>query len=41
MEIEIELALLLLVVLSLLSTVDIAFAQLSDVGLRRLIVENG
>jgi putative hemolysin len=41
MEIEIGLALLLLIVLSLLATVDMAFAQLSDVGLRRLIGENG
>jgi putative hemolysin len=41
MELEIALALLLLVVLSLLATVDMAFAQLSDVGLRRLIGENG
>ena len=41
MEVEIGLALLLLIVLSLLATVDMAFAQLSDVGLRRLIGENG
>ena len=41
MELEIGLALLLLIVLSLLATVDMAFAQLSDVGLRRLIGENG
>ena len=41
MELEIGLALLLLMVLSLLATVDMAFAQLSDVGLRRLIGENG
>jgi putative hemolysin len=41
MEPEIGLALLLLIVLSLLATVDMAFAQLSDVGLRRLIGENG
>jgi magnesium and cobalt exporter, CNNM family len=41
MEIEIGLTLLLLVVLSLLATVDMAFGQLSDVGLRRLIGENG
>lgn len=40
MEVEIGLALLLLIVLSLLATVDMAFAQLSDVGLRRLIGEN-
>jgi len=41
MEVEIGLALLLLIVLSLLATVDMAFDQLSDVGLRRLIGENG
>lgn len=41
MELEIGIALLLLIVLSLLATVDMAFAQLSDVGLRRLIGENG
>ena len=41
MELEIALALVLLIVLSLLATVDMAFAQLSDVGLRRLIGENG
>src|ERR671915_490444 len=41
MELEIGLALLLLIVLSLLATVDMAFNQLSDVGLRRLIGENG
>jgi CBS domain containing-hemolysin-like protein len=41
MELEIGLALLLLIVLSLLATVDMAFAQLSDVGLRRLIGDNG
>src|ERR1700750_712920 len=41
MEIEIGLTLLLLVLLSLLATVDMAFGQLSDVGLRRLIGENG
>jgi putative hemolysin len=41
MEIEIGLTLLLLIVLSLLATVDMAFGQLSDVGLRRLIGENG
>jgi putative hemolysin len=40
MELEIGLALLLLIVLSLLATVDMAFAQLSDVRLRRLIGEN-
>lgn len=37
MQIEIILTLLLLVGLSLLATVDMAFGQLSDVGLRRLI----
>ena len=41
MELEIALTLLLLLVLSLLATVDMAFGQLSDVGLRRLIGENG
>ncbi len=41
MEVEIGLPLLLLVVLSLLATVYMAFGQLSDVGLRRLIGENG
>src|ERR671923_1325338 len=41
MEVEIGLTLLLLLVLSLLATVDMAFGQLSDVGLRRLIGENG
>jgi len=41
MELEIGLALLLLIVLSLLATVDMSFAQLSDVRLRRLIGENG
>jgi len=41
MEIEIGLTLLLLVVLSWLATIDMAFGQLSDVGLRRLIGENG
>ena len=41
MQLEIGLALLLLIVLSLLATVDMAFAQLSDVRLRRLIGENG
>jgi len=39
MNIEIILAFLLLVGLSLLATVDMAFGQLSDVGLRRLITE--
>jgi putative hemolysin len=39
MQIEIGLSFLLLVVLSLLATVDMAFGQLSDVGLRRLITE--
>jgi magnesium and cobalt transporter len=41
MELEIGLTLLLLIVLSLLATVAMAFDQLSDVGLRRLIGENG
>ena len=39
MPIEIVLTILLLVGLSLLATVDMAFGQLSDVGLRRLIAE--
>ena len=39
MQIEIILTFLLLVGLSLLATVDMAFGQLSDVGLRRLISE--
>jgi len=41
MELEIGLAVVLLIVLSVLATVDMAFGQLSDVGLRRLIGENG
>src|SRR5687768_2295974 len=41
MQLEIALTLLLLLVLSLLATVDMAFGHLSDVGLRRLIGENG
>src|ERR671918_26714 len=41
MELEIGLAVVLLIVLSLLATVDMAFSQLSDVGLRRLSGENG
>src|SRR5687767_11553546 len=41
MEIQIGLTILLLLVLSVLATVDMAFGQLSDVGLRRLIGENG
>jgi CBS domain containing-hemolysin-like protein len=40
MGLEIGLTLLLLIVLSVLATVDMAFGQLSDVGLRRLIGEN-
>ena len=39
MQIEFGLTLLLLAGLSLLATVDMAFGQLSDVGLRRLITE--
>lgn len=39
MQIEIILTFVLLVGLSLLATVDMAFGQLSDVGLRRLITE--
>lgn len=38
-QIELTLTLVLLVGLSLLATVDMAFGQLSDVGLRRLITE--
>jgi len=41
MEVEIGLTFLLLIVLSLLATADMAFGQLSDVGLRRLLGENG
>ena len=41
MQLEIGLTLLLLIVLSVLATVAMAFDQLSDVGLRRLIGENG
>src|SRR6476620_10142715 len=37
MQLEFALTTLLLVTLSLLATVDMAFGQLSDVGLRRLI----
>jgi len=39
MQVESGLTLLLLLGLSLLATVDMAFGQLSDVGLRRLITE--
>jgi putative hemolysin len=39
MEIEIAITCLLLVALTFLATVDMAFGQLSDVGLRRLIAE--
>lgn len=39
MQVEILLSFLLLIVLSVLATVDMAFGQLSDVGLRRLITE--
>lgn len=39
MQLELVLTFLLLLVLSLLATVDMAFGQLSDVGLRRLISE--
>src|SRR6195256_1517457 len=39
MNIEIVLTLILLVALSVLATIDMAFGQLSDVGLRRLITE--
>lgn len=40
MTLELGLTLLLLVLLALLATVDMAFGQLSDVGLRRLITES-
>jgi putative hemolysin len=39
MQLELILTFLLVVVLSLFATVDMAFGQLSDVGLRRLITE--
>jgi len=39
MQIEFVLTIILLVVLSLIAIVDMAFGQLSDVGLRRLITE--
>lgn len=39
MNLEIVLALLLLIGLSVIATIDMAFGQLSDVGLRRLITE--
>ncbi len=39
MEIEIGITLLLLIALAFLATVDMAFGQLSDVGLRRLIAD--
>ncbi|HYE66454.1 MAG TPA: hemolysin family protein [Pyrinomonadaceae bacterium] len=39
MEIEIAITCLLLVAMTFLATVDMAFGQLSDVGLRRLITE--
>src|SRR3989440_3306280 len=39
MNVEVILAFLLLIGLSLLATVDMAFGQLSEVGLRRLITE--
>ncbi len=38
-ELEIGITFLLLIVLTFLATVDMAFGQLSDVGLRRLITE--
>jgi putative hemolysin len=41
MELQVGLTLLLLLLLSVLATVDMAFGQLSDVGLRRMIGENG
>src|SRR6185295_20112301 len=39
MQIELILTILLLLLMSLLATVDMAFGQLSDVGLRRLITD--
>jgi len=39
MEIQLGLLFLLLLVLMLLATIDLALGQLSDVGLRRLISE--
>jgi hypothetical protein len=39
MQLELILTFVLLIGLSLLATVDMAFGQLSDVGLRRLITE--
>ena len=39
MEIELAVSFLLLVALTFLATVDMAFGQLSDVGLRRLAAE--
>jgi putative hemolysin len=40
MELEIGFTLLLLIVLAVLATIDMAFGQLSDVGLHRLIAES-
>ena len=39
MEIEIAISLILLLVLTFLASVDMAFGQLSDIGLRRLVAE--
>ncbi len=39
MEIEIGISLILLLVLTLLASVDMAFGQVSDIGLRRLVTE--
>ena len=39
MEIQIAISILLLLALTFLATVDMAFGQLSDVGLRRLAAE--
>src|SRR6185503_18248343 len=39
MEVELALSFLLLLALTFLATVDMAFGQLSDVGLRRLVGE--
>ncbi len=41
MEIEIGITCLLLLLLAFLATVDVAFGQLSDVGLRRLGADSG
>lgn len=40
MEIEIAISLILLLVITFLASVDMAFGQLSDIGLRRLVAES-